>query len=1473
MERTTRNFGEKLSAFLGFEVGRADLLAMGFMLFTLCLFFAEAIFGGQVFYFRDVCVEIVPKRHFLIESGFDVLWNPYSFNGIPGAANPQWFAFYPLNFIFLLGSAARTVTFFIIAHFALALFGTYVFLKSSGFSRGASLAGSLAWAYGGFFISLGLQVVVLNSAAWITPLLWAVMRFYRTGDLRFLCLSGLFWGMQALGGEPQIAALSGALAPLFLLAGPFQEDGQGLTRGKIKRAAWAVCGSLGLALAISAVQWVPTLELSGLSNRAGGLEYSEAVRWSLDPRALATLLIPNYISEPSGNPFWIMGLRPPTLPYLLSLYPGLAALLLAGAGVMGKRKKEWLMLAAAMVLFLVLAMGENAGLYWIFYKIVPGFDRFRIPERLMMGFALPLCYLAAMGVDALARTFADPGSPEGKPASGSSERMVPFVSLVLAAAALFLSTRGLSDRIISLGLEAIRSRLFYLAACRTIFIAGLCLFAWTLIRTRAGMAARICPALFLLVFIDLYSAHKRVNPTQPESFYNLEKNAAEEILKRDARARVMTLLPEDPKLRSLVPGRDPVDFFKSRRYWLRPFTGLELRLRDAGSRSSFYPFDVDLWLKLASESPEMGRKLASLSGIQWIVSQGKEPVRTGGALPLAYVVPRARFFPDRESVIEAMRDPSFDPRAEVLLEGEPPAQPPKDVGSLFIGQTPFIETNGRATFLVEPNHPGYLVFLDSHYPGWKAKVNGKEREILRANGFFKAVEVNREGPRVDFVFMPSFFYPALILSLATGLFIAWVLMKRGPFFYYGSLVIILVGLPFIEGGTTYVPVTALRVIVLLLAAAWSFRIGGQSQKTIYATKLDKWILGFWLLASISFAMSDYYYISLYWCLNIIAYVFLFYFILQFTSQVGDEEGGQAMDRRQAAEARVRAVMLIAVAAGALQCASALVQDQSSAARATGGFFNPNYLAGFIMILAPYALYRSLASLLAGPAGWRGLAGWGALFVLFLAGVISSQSRAAVILAVPLMFVAVPMIRKAATAWGASGGKALRLSIGIPAAAAALGLVFLAATPNPLRERVRKIGKDPYAFERVNIWAAGLKVIGDHPLGVGPGMFKYYAYKHKFPVEGVPGGRFEKSPTTAHNEYIHLAAEMSPLAAVCLMVPAFIMIFSAWRGAASEGGGTALALAAGLLGVCLHALVDSNLQNQSIAALTAVVCGCLASSLGAGGWPGLREIRPGPWTAGIVALAVAAAFLVISSLSLYLAQGYGLYMAAQAERSPDKASILLADAILKSSGNTGPYQKLASAYYAKFKGARDPRFLSKALKLEEEASRLNPADPGPYRKKGQILLDGAMLADSREGAQLAEAAFERALEMNPSDIGSLMGLAMAARFRGDKAREIELWKKAVAVEPYDLPSSLNLARALLEAGRKEEAMAAWMEFVKKKREVDDLMKKRKGDIPSSYRRDRFRLDQTDITAIEAEFKNLASKGTSGKILEKENAGPK
>jgi uncharacterized membrane protein YfhO len=62
---------------------------------------------------------------------------------------------------------------------------------------------------------------------------------------------------------------------------------------------------------------------------------------------------------------------------------------------------------------------------------------------------------------------------------------------------------------------------------------------------------------------------------------------------------------------------------------------------------------------------------------------------------------------------------------------------------------------------------GYLVLSDTYYPGWRAYVDGEEKEILRANYAFRAVPLESGRHTVLFKYDPLSFKVGLAISLAT----------------------------------------------------------------------------------------------------------------------------------------------------------------------------------------------------------------------------------------------------------------------------------------------------------------------------------------------------------------------------------------------------------------------------------------------------------------------------------------------------------------------------------------------------------------------------------------------------------------------------------------------------------------------------------------------------------------------------------
>jgi uncharacterized membrane protein YfhO len=62
---------------------------------------------------------------------------------------------------------------------------------------------------------------------------------------------------------------------------------------------------------------------------------------------------------------------------------------------------------------------------------------------------------------------------------------------------------------------------------------------------------------------------------------------------------------------------------------------------------------------------------------------------------------------------------------------------------------------------------GFLVLLDSYLPGWTVKVDGQEQTILKAYGFYRAVQLGPGEHTLEFDYFPEGFKEGLIVTGVT----------------------------------------------------------------------------------------------------------------------------------------------------------------------------------------------------------------------------------------------------------------------------------------------------------------------------------------------------------------------------------------------------------------------------------------------------------------------------------------------------------------------------------------------------------------------------------------------------------------------------------------------------------------------------------------------------------------------------------
>ncbi len=204
----------------------------------------------------------------------------------------------------------------------------------------------------------------------------------------------------------------------------------------------ALLGTAVLAGGLAAAQVLPVVEFSGLSLRAAGAGQHDIYPFSVEPHRIVEAIWPGCFgshAHPERN--WLPFVPPthPIKPWAPSLYLGGLTLVLAigAAGFRGGPPWRAWLTAIALVSFLA-ALGEFAGpvwwaratpglravlggydpainhptnradggvadgdgsFYWLMAAVLPGFQAFRYPGKLLTFTALALCALAGIGWD------------------------------------------------------------------------------------------------------------------------------------------------------------------------------------------------------------------------------------------------------------------------------------------------------------------------------------------------------------------------------------------------------------------------------------------------------------------------------------------------------------------------------------------------------------------------------------------------------------------------------------------------------------------------------------------------------------------------------------------------------------------------------------------------------------------------------------------------------------------------------------------------------------------------------------------------------------------------------------------------------------------------------------------------------------------------------------------------------------------
>lgn len=402
------------------------------------IFFALVLFGGMWLPRGggDLVSFLWPAYRFTareLHAGRLPLWNPHLRSGFPFAADNQSAIFYPPNLLLTLLAPDipyAALELLVIFHFWLAGVGMYVCLRAISLSSQPdslrplpALFGAMSFMLSDVFVTHQGNLNLIAVAAylpWVFLCMWrAVMARRATTGVAWALGASVVFGLATLAGHAQMS--------LFLLLTIGVVGLYGLMAHDVRFRAvvlTALAGVVGVGLA--AVALFPALELTSHSLRAS-ISYSEAVRFSLPPKALVGLVAP-----------WVYGRGPDNFTgdwdRVEIGYAGALALLLAVYGAWRARRQP---LARFLIFFggaaLLMALGGYTPLYRLAHEL-PLLNSLRAPARFVLLFDFALAGLAALGVAYLI----NPGSPQSARNTG-----VKLGLIALLAAELILSGAGI----------------------------------------------------------------------------------------------------------------------------------------------------------------------------------------------------------------------------------------------------------------------------------------------------------------------------------------------------------------------------------------------------------------------------------------------------------------------------------------------------------------------------------------------------------------------------------------------------------------------------------------------------------------------------------------------------------------------------------------------------------------------------------------------------------------------------------------------------------------------------------------------------------------------------------------------------------------------------------------------------------------------------------------------------------------------
>ena len=762
-----------------FGLDRRDLLGLGLLLFAIVILLHQSLVLGKGLVpadgitrfepwrsaigesvsnrlLADQYLELIPQEHFFhdrIVRGSLPLWNPFLACGIPHVASMASASFFPLRLLVApLDPFAARGLFALIKLFLTGLF-TYFYVRRLGVSRSGATLSAMAFSFSAFMIAW-LGHPHTNTMMWL-PLLLALIEGEFAGSdppgsTRRWVGFALATGAMQLGGHPPTAVHVSACVGAYFLFRLASAEAAG-RRGRLV-AGIVTAGIAGMLLA--APQVLPFLEYYFHSSAPASTELLQRSSSHLPPQSFVFSLLPHVGGTPAEG-FEILagwlGLKVWHNFNERAGFFGVTTLVLAFLALLSRRDGVRgfygvLGLVCAAVAFGLPPLG------WILgpLPIIGDIDHTRL---LGIG-AFAGAVLGGFGLDHLGR-----GEHERR-------RLVAFVGIWFGAAGMLGWLWG------RLAPEFEHAEyLRYVALQYAIFVATLLIVSLAMMSNNHRRLVRgTCVAL---ASVELLWFAFDYNPSIERADYYPETPGIRVLRGDPSLFRVMALnkvLPANTALMFDLYDARGRDYMSVARY--------EELIR--GESGDFDFFNITYALPPAMFS--LNLKYVMTPGDYELPEAEFERIyhseisiyRLRNFVERAMILRNVEIEPDPIDLGKRMRLHAFSAQQVLLLE-EPvtlewsqsaPVPGVEDAVRIVAYESDRVEIDAAL------ETAGFLLLLDTYFPGWMAYVDGQRVRIHRADYNFRAVALPAGESRVSFEYRPTSFSLGLCLSLMSAGWIA-----------------------------------------------------------------------------------------------------------------------------------------------------------------------------------------------------------------------------------------------------------------------------------------------------------------------------------------------------------------------------------------------------------------------------------------------------------------------------------------------------------------------------------------------------------------------------------------------------------------------------------------------------------------------------------------------------------------------------